>query len=114
MDEAAKLFGQRLREIRESKGLGLRELAERIPMSHTALGNYELGKRIPSPAALKAIAQALEVRYEDLEVALFEARAQALLRANRYLSPSSREQIMRFIRFAQAEDRKAREQQSER
>lgn len=109
MDEAAVLFGERLRRIRESKGLGLREAAERAPMSHTALGNYELGKRLPSTAAMRAIARALEVPLEELENALFEAQVQALLRANRRLSPRSKEQIIDFIRFAEEQDRKARE-----
>ena len=109
MDEAAKLFGERLRRIREDKGIGLRELAARIPLSHTALGNYELGQRLPSAAALRQIATGLGVPYEQLEEALFEAQVQALLRANKRLSPSSRQQIMNFIRFAEAEDRKARD-----
>lgn len=108
LDEAAKLFGERLRRLRESKGYSLRELADRIPMSHGGLGNYERGVRVPDREAIEAIARALEVPVEELESALFEAQVQALLRANRRLSPRSKEQIIDFIRFAEEQDRKAR------
>ncbi|MCL5266262.1 MAG: helix-turn-helix domain-containing protein [Chloroflexi bacterium] len=111
MTEAAKIFGEQLRRLREAKGIGLRELAERIPISHTALDRYELGHRLPSDVIMRSIARALDVPYDELREMLFEAQAQSLLRANPNLSSRSREQIMQFIRFAREQDRKAKEAQ---
>ena len=36
-------FGRRLREIREQKGLSLRDLAGRCEVSRTTISNYERG-----------------------------------------------------------------------
>ncbi len=103
-----RLFGERLRQIRESKGLSVREAASLASMSHTALDRYELGKVLPSKDARRVIAIALSVSIDDLNEILFECQALALLRSSGNLSSSSVDQIMRYIRFAREEDRKAR------
>ncbi|MCL5266112.1 MAG: helix-turn-helix domain-containing protein [Chloroflexi bacterium] len=104
----AKLFGERLRQMREAKGLSLREFASQIPLSHGALDRYELGKRLPSDDALQIIAKGLGEPFYKLQEILFECQALALLRSSGNLSSSSVDQVMRYIRFAREEDRKAK------
>lgn len=41
------VFGDRLKELREKKGLSQTELSEKIGISKSSIGMYETGKRIP-------------------------------------------------------------------
>ena len=50
-----------LRAIRERSGLGLSELARRAGCSQPHLSNIEHGRRRPSPATLRRLAEALQV-----------------------------------------------------
>lgn len=59
-------FAQRLRMVREARGLSRRELAERAGLSSSALSLLERGKRRPTYPTLRALAEALEVEPEDL------------------------------------------------
>jgi transcriptional regulator with XRE-family HTH domain len=43
-----KIFSIRIKELRESQGLGIRELAKQLGISHTAILFYEGGKRTPN------------------------------------------------------------------
>lgn len=40
-----EVFGIRIRELRDENGYGLREFATMLGISHSALTNYEKGKR---------------------------------------------------------------------
>jgi transcriptional regulator with XRE-family HTH domain len=62
-------FGEKLRTIREEKGIGLRELAARVGISPSYLSNIETGKFAP-PAEdkLRAIARELELDPNQLLV----------------------------------------------
>lgn len=42
-----KIFAQRLKQLREEKGLSQRELARQINIAHSTLGMYEIGEREP-------------------------------------------------------------------
>ncbi len=57
--------GKRLKEIRESRGLSQRELAENTGLHITTIGNYEIDRREPKATQLKLMADALKVRMED-------------------------------------------------
>ncbi len=60
-------IGRYIADIRNEKGISQRELAEKSGISNTEVSRLENGKRInPSPATLKAIANALEISYADL------------------------------------------------
>lgn len=50
---------RRLKYARELAGLTQRELAEKLGLSHGAIGLYELGKREPDLTTLQRIAHAL-------------------------------------------------------
>lgn len=58
--------GARLRAQRQSRKLGLRELARQLGISASALSQIETGKSRPSMTTLFAIARALHVSLDDL------------------------------------------------
>jgi transcriptional regulator with XRE-family HTH domain len=64
---AAKELGQRLREVRELKGLSLAAVAKPADMSPTALQKLERGEvESPSPHRLHRLAKVLDISYRDL------------------------------------------------
>ncbi|MBP9015201.1 MAG: helix-turn-helix transcriptional regulator [Candidatus Atribacteria bacterium] len=64
--EELKEQGKKLREIREKKGLGLRETAHLASVSPTLLSLVETGKRKPTPTFLSKLAPVLSVPYVEL------------------------------------------------
>ncbi len=62
-DEAIRF---RLRQVREAKGLSLRDLAEKVNLSSSFLSQVELGKSSLSVRSLLAIAEALDMTLADL------------------------------------------------
>src|SRR5688572_10632943 len=58
--------GSRLRRLREARGLGVRELAERSAYSPSAISRYELGSRAISVEAGRRLAAALDVSAAEL------------------------------------------------
>lgn len=61
-----KQFGKKLREIRESKGLSLRELADLADMNHGNIHEIEQGRVNPSIATAALLAEALGIDPGDL------------------------------------------------
>lgn len=57
-------IGKRIQRARKGAGLSLRQLAERVPKSHTAISNYESGETTPNSTVLSQLADALDVRTE--------------------------------------------------
>ena len=49
-------FSERLKYLRDRAGLTQQELADRLNMTHGAIGNYESGKRMPRYEMLEAFA----------------------------------------------------------
>lgn len=64
---ATATMGQRLRELRESAGLSLREVAKAAKISAPFLSDVELGRRFPTNETLALIAQKLRVAANDLK-----------------------------------------------
>lgn len=56
--------GQKLKEIREARGLSQRKLAEITGLHITTIGNYEINRREPKATQLKRLADALSVKME--------------------------------------------------
>ena len=50
-------FGNRLKELRVEKGLSQDQLAKNVGLTHTAIGLWELGKRIPNLNAVIELAK---------------------------------------------------------
>jgi len=63
-------FGERLRQLRESRGLGVRELGRRSGVNHATISLAERNQRwvdqLPSIEVMEQLAQALEVTVEEL------------------------------------------------
>jgi transcriptional regulator with XRE-family HTH domain len=58
---------QNLKRIRESRRLTVRELSARSGVSATTIYHAENLRRMPRPRTARRLAEALEVRAEDLE-----------------------------------------------
>ena len=61
-----KIFGERLKELRQEEGLSITELGEKIGMSHAAISRWENDLRIPNIEALVAIAKYFKVSTDYL------------------------------------------------
>ncbi|ADQ04376.1 transcriptional regulator, XRE family [Caldicellulosiruptor owensensis OL] len=66
MDFNLKLFGLRIRELREKQGLQQKDVAKKLNISNQALSNYELGKRMPSLEMVKKFADFFNVSTDYL------------------------------------------------
>jgi hypothetical protein len=60
------IFGLKLRQFREAKGYGLKELSERVGLSPSYLNEIENGKKYPKADKILHLSEALEVPYDDL------------------------------------------------
>ena len=59
-------FGERLKELREEKGLTHKQLAQALnnKVSAAAIGHWELGKRVPNMDAVILLARYFNVSLE--------------------------------------------------
>lgn len=58
------MFGNRLQRARKALGLSLRDLGEKVALSHAAIKKYEDNLAIPSSEVLLRLARALHVKVE--------------------------------------------------
>ena len=58
--------GAKLRYWRLARTMTVRQLAEKASVNHGAISQMEQGKRQPHPETLRRLAEALEVRPEEL------------------------------------------------
>jgi transcriptional regulator with XRE-family HTH domain len=65
-DPEAELIGQRIKALREERGLGLEELAHAADFSKGHLSSLERGLVMPTVATLSKLADALEVLVADI------------------------------------------------
>lgn len=64
-------IGERIREIRQLRGMTQKELGNAVGLNATRIGHYEMDFRKPKKETLKAIANALRVGisvFEDIEI----------------------------------------------
>jgi transcriptional regulator with XRE-family HTH domain len=61
-----KTMGQRIRELRDTADLSLRECAAKLEISPAFLSDIELGRRYPSERVLTSIAKLLRTSPDDL------------------------------------------------
>ncbi|MDF2610551.1 MAG: sinR 6 [Lachnospiraceae bacterium] len=66
MNDVSKIIGDRVRIIRNSKGLSIEELAHRADISNTHLGHIERGDRSPTVEMLGKIVIALDISFAEL------------------------------------------------
>jgi transcriptional regulator with XRE-family HTH domain len=60
------VLGRRLREAREARKIGLRELAKRLELSASLISQVERGKVMPSVGTLYVIVRELDISMDDL------------------------------------------------
>jgi len=89
--EAGTPLGERLHELREQHGLTLRELAERIGVSATAIHAWECGRRNPKLKHIQAFADAFRLSQGELlhDLAIETVRPQRGAAQRRRGSPPS-------------------------
>ena len=75
----AELFGLRLRELRQKRGVTQRALAERAEMSLTYLNNLEHGLKVPSLTTILRLTVALSCKVMDLVGAYDKVDIRALV-----------------------------------
>jgi transcriptional regulator with XRE-family HTH domain len=54
-------FGERLKELRMEEGLSQDQLAKKVGLTHTAIGLWELNKRVPNLDAVIVLANYFKV-----------------------------------------------------
>jgi transcriptional regulator with XRE-family HTH domain len=110
-----KVFPDRLRKFRESKGLSQTELAEKTGLQPSAVSHFETGKRAPSFDNLKRLADALDVTVDYLlgrteEPAAAGPRAQQLFRDFTRMSADDQESLARFAEMLAQKNRNRKEE----
>jgi transcriptional regulator with XRE-family HTH domain len=58
---------QRLKRLREERGMGLRQLSAKSGVSADSISDFEALRRLASPRTARRLAGALGVRVKDLE-----------------------------------------------
>jgi len=115
-------LGQNIKEFRERAGMNQKELAERCGLTQATISRLESGlvKQLKSEA-LARVADALDVTVDNLvttRITLYEPiglsdevhaeplnDALGILRSYRNLSEKAREQVRKFLRFLEQEER---------
>jgi transcriptional regulator with XRE-family HTH domain len=69
-------LGRRLEELRRSRGLNQKQLAERIKAQPAQMSRYEKGEVVPEAETLAAIAEALEASLDELVMGRSPASAE--------------------------------------
>jgi len=99
-------FADRLKHLRESKGLSQNALAKAIETHHSRISRYELGTSKPRPDMMRKLSGALEVSIEylkdgltstidesELDKELFE-----LFKKTQNLSPDKKSTVINVIK----------------
>ncbi|NAS88305.1 hypothetical protein C4E24_00965 [ANME-1 cluster archaeon AG-394-G21] len=73
------IFGQKLKKLREDKGLTQQQLAEKLGyVTNSYVSDAEKGAFIPSEEKLKKIANALHTPYSTLKELLIETKLESM------------------------------------
>jgi transcriptional regulator with XRE-family HTH domain len=108
----AENFGDRLRKVREEKGLSQVQLAEKAGLQPSAVSHFEMGRRSPSFDNLKRLADALSVTIDYLigrqpEPTTAGPAAEQFFRNYEAMAPEDQETLARFAKML-AEENKSR------
>lgn len=106
-------LGEKLRSLRESRGLYQRDVCEKMGIAQNTLSGYETNKRTPTTDTLKAFAELYgtttdqllgsESSVSDLEEE-FPEGVQVLRRATKQLSPEERKRMIQIMKAFMGED----------
>jgi transcriptional regulator with XRE-family HTH domain len=100
----ADIFAERLRAARESRKMSQSDLAREADLQPSAISHFETGRRSPSFANLKALADALKVTTDYLigrsdEMSVSNAVAIKLLRHAEKMSDEDLDTITRMAQM---------------
>lgn len=94
-------FGNRLKQIREEKGLKREDVASKIGTSAAIVGRYERGERTPSIDIAKNIAEAIEVSLDylvgDTSVLLKDKKMLYRLEVLQKVNPAYKDRILYML-----------------
>lgn len=107
-------FGERLRKVREDKGLSQSDLAHKTGFQPSAISHFESGRRSPSFENLKRLADALSVTIDFLLGRESEAKsagpiAEQLFRDFEQMSADDQESIAKFAKLLAEKNKERRE-----
>ena len=69
LDKLASI-GETLKEIRETKGFQLQQVASKTSINYTSLSRIETGKRLPTKSQVKILAEFYDYRANELSLQL--------------------------------------------
>lgn len=61
-------IGQKIRDLRESKGMPLRKLAAMLDLDQSTLSKIERNERNPNDVLIKKISEIFSVKHEELNI----------------------------------------------
>jgi len=98
MEEIAKIFGKKLRKLREQKKMNQDDLSDKLGLHHSYIGLLERGERIPSMLTLTKTAKyfdvnSVELITEDVKPIKLSSKQKALLKI---IDSGSRQDIDRL------------------
>ena len=64
-----RINGKKLREIRESKGMTLRDVSERVGVSFSAISRYERNEDVPKDEIVDRLCLVLKINKKEIKVA---------------------------------------------
>lgn len=106
-------FGERLRELREKRGVRQSDVADVIGVSPVMIVNYEKGTKLPQVEKLKSIAEYFGVTVDYLICSgtsidnleeEFPEGVQVLRRASKELTPEARKKMIQLMKAFLEED----------
>ncbi|MCK1228263.1 XRE family transcriptional regulator [Streptococcus uberis] len=111
MDDSqiALFVGSKIRELRKSKGLTQKELAEKIGLGDTTIANYEKGFRTPKRNKIFKIAEVLGYPIDDFfpptnketNTTTIETPKDKLIKAFDVLSADSKNKLLKYAQLLQ-------------
>jgi transcriptional regulator with XRE-family HTH domain len=111
-------FGQRLRDLREKRGLAQKEVGALLDVTISTIGKYESGERTPAPDAIVKLADFFQVSADYLlgrsdipeTVEMRIAKKEDLLGG---LPPNAADSIRDYAEFVRKKYKKQHERPSE-
>ena len=101
-------FGERLKKLRDEKGMTLAQLGERIGVSEATVQRYECGEiRNPKHERIVALANALGVKEGTLmgwETDVLDEDIRVLARSMQKMPPAKKRQVIRLINAMMEDD----------
>lgn len=95
----SETFGNKIKELRESKGITQTQLADRMKVSRSTIANWEVGNRLPDLSMLARLAKTLETE----PYVLIDELSQPQEQANCIVAEDSPVMLNGFVRMLQEE-----------